>query len=118
MAKETVFSKIVANELPSNKVYEDDLILAFTNINPEASIHVLVIPKSNHLERLSDLESADKELLGHLMVKIAEIANTLGLDKDGYRVITNSGKNAHQEIDHLHFHILGGESLGKLNAKA
>lgn len=117
MTKETIFSKIVAGEIPCDKVYEDELVLAFKDINPEAEVHVLVIPKQNHLERLADLDSADKELLGHLMVKISEIANTLGLAKDGYRVITNSGKNAHQEVDHLHFHILGGESLGKLNSK-
>ena len=116
MAKETIFSKIVAGEIPCNKIYEDDLVLAFYDINPDAKIHALVIPKSNHLERLSDLENSDAELIGHMMISIAKIAKKLGIDKTGYRVITNSGDDAHQEVEHLHFHILGGETLGKLNA--
>lgn len=117
MAQETVFSKIVAGEIPSDKVYEDDLILAFKNIAPEAKVHLLVIPKSNHLERLENSQPKDVELLGHMMIKIAEIAKEQGLEKDGYRVISNNGENAGQEIAHLHFHILGGERLGKLNSK-
>lgn len=115
MAKETVFSKIVAGEIPCSKVYEDDLILAFNDIAPNAKVHILVIPKSNHLERISEIQPSDAELIGHIMLKIAEIAKLAGIDKEGYRVVTNSGDNAGQEVPHLHFHILGGEKLGKLN---
>lgn len=115
MAQETIFSKIVAGEIPADKVYEDEKILAFKDINPAAQIHVLVIPKSNHLERLSEAENSDIELLGEILVKIAKIAADLGLEKDGYRVITNSGEFAGQEVPHLHFHILGGEKLKSLN---
>ena len=115
MAQDTIFSKIVAGEIPCNKVYEDDLVLAFEDINPSAKVHVLVIPKSNHLERLSEVVEDDANLMGHMMVCINKIAKDLGIDKTGYRVITNSGENAHQEVHHLHFHILGGESLSKRN---
>lgn len=117
MAKETVFLKIINNEIPSEKVYEDDQILAFKDINPDAKIHVLVIPKSNHLERISDANNSDKELLGHIMITIPKIATKLGIDNTGYRVITNSGSDSNQEIDHLHFHIIGGEKLGSFNSK-
>ncbi|MCP4354427.1 MAG: histidine triad nucleotide-binding protein [Proteobacteria bacterium] len=115
MAQETIFSKIVRGELPSTKVYEDNSILAFKDINPSAKIDIIVIPKSNHLERLSDMQSSDVELLGNIMLKIKQIATDLKLDKDGYRVITNSGDFAGQEVPHLHFHILGGEKLKDLN---
>ena len=116
MAKDTIFSKIVAGEIPCNKIYEDDLILAFHDINPDAKVHALVIPKSNHLERISEAKSTDIELLGHLLTKVAEIAEILGISESGYRVVTNSGKDSKQEIDHLHFHIIGGEELGNFNS--
>ena len=116
MAKETIFSKIVAGEIPCNKIYEDEFILAFHDIYPDAKVHALVIPKSNHLERISDAQNLDKELLGHMMVKIAHIADLLGIAQSGYRVVTNSGADSKQEIDHLHFHIIGGEELGNFNS--
>ena len=115
MAQETIFSKIIDGEIPADKVYEDDIVLAFKDINPAAKIHVLVIPKSNHLESITNMQSSDVELLGYIMLKIKQIATDLGLDKNGYRVITNSGDFAGQEVPHLHFHILGGEKLKRLN---
>jgi len=110
----TIFEKIINGEIPCNKIYEDDLILAFHDINPHAKVHALVIPKPTHLARLQDVKRADVELLGHMMSKIPEIAELLGIAKEGYRVITNNGDHAGQEVPHLHFHILGGEPLGKL----
>lgn len=113
----TVFSKIIAGEIPCKKIYEDEHILAFHDIEPDAKVHALVIPKMEHLARLQDASDSDAALLGHLMTKIPEIAAKLGLDEGGYRVITNNGDNAGQEVPHLHFHILGGEKLGPLHKK-
>lgn len=115
MAQETIFSKIIQGEIPCDKIYEDDLILAFKDINPAAKTHILVIPKTNHLENLNDAKESDAELLGKIMIKISQIAKNAGLDKHGYRVITNSGEFGGQEVYHLHFHILGGEQLSALN---
>ncbi len=108
-----VFCKIVKGELPAKVVYEDDLIMAFHDINPQRKVHVLVIPKK-HIPSLNDLTEEDKELMGHLMVKIPEIAKKLGIAEDGYRVIVNTGPNGGQEIYHVHFHILGGERVGPM----
>lgn len=113
----TIFAKIISGEIPCDKIYEDEHILAFHDIEPDAKFHALVIPKSGHLHRIQDATADDTALLGHLMSKIPEIAGKLGLDAGGYRVITNCGDNAGQEVPHLHFHILGGEKLGPLNAK-
>lgn len=107
----TIFAKIVAGEIPCNKIYEDDLILAFHDINPDYKVHALVIPKSGHLTGINDAQTSDKELLGHLMSKIPHIAELLGVNESGYRVVTNNGPDSHQEVPHIHFHILGGESL-------
>ena len=105
-----VFCKIVKGEIPSKKVYEDDGILAFYDINPIAKIHVLVIPKM-HIESLLDLKEDHKELLFHIFEKINKVAEIVGVDKTGFRVISNVGKDAGQAVKHLHFHIIGGEEL-------
>ena len=109
----TIFKKIIDKELPADIVYEDDICMAFKDINPAAPVHLLVIPKKE-IPALRDLTEADKEIMGHLMVKTAEIAEAAGLKEDGYRVITNIGKNGGQEVPHLHFHILGGQPVGRL----
>ena len=108
--EDCVFCKIVKGEIPSNKVYEDEEILAFYDINPIAKIHVLVIPKM-HIESLLDLKEDHKELLFHIFEKINKVAEIVGVDKTGFRVISNVGKDAGQAVKHLHFHILGGEEL-------
>jgi histidine triad (HIT) family protein len=102
-----IFCKIVEGKIPAKKVYEDDNILAFHDINPAAPVHVLVIPKP-HIESLADCHAEHAEMLGGLFVKVAEIAAGLGL-KDGFRTIVNSGRVGGQEVYHLHAHILGGE---------
>lgn len=109
----TIFGKILRGELPCNKVYEDETILAFHDIDPHAKVHVLVIPKK-HLPCLRAATAEDALILGHLMVKIPEIARILGLQESGYRVLSNNGPDAGQEVPHLHFHILGGEKLGSI----
>ena len=108
--EDCVFCKIIKGEIPSKKVYEDDEILAFYDINPIAKVHVLVIPKM-HIKSLQDLKEENKDLLFHLFEKINEVAKIVGIDKTGFRVISNVGKDAGQAVKHLHFHILGGEKL-------
>jgi histidine triad (HIT) family protein len=108
-----IFEKIIAKEIPANIVYEDDHSLAFHDINPQAPIHTLVIPKKS----VNNIQNVDANTMGHLVVAIQNVASKLGLDKSGYRVITNNGEDAGQEVEHLHFHILGGTKLGHLHHK-
>ena len=105
-----VFCKIIKGDIPSKKVYEDDDILAFYDINPIAKVHVLVIPKK-HITSLLELKKEDKDLLFHIFNKINEIAEMIGVAKTGFRVISNVGEDSGQAVKHLHFHILGGEKL-------
>jgi len=104
-----LFCKIVAGEIPSTKVYEDDQILAFRDINPEAPTHILFIPKK-HIPNLNQMKEEDQPLLGHLFKVMSEEALRQGLT-DGYRIVSNCGKKAGQTVDHLHFHLLGGRNL-------
>lgn len=108
--EDCVFCKIIKGEIPSKKVYEDDEILAFYDINPISKVHVLVIPKM-HIQSLQELKEENKELLFHIFEKINEVAKIVGVDKTGFRVISNVGEDAGQAVKHLHFHILGGEKL-------
>jgi histidine triad (HIT) family protein len=109
MMSDCIFCKIIAGDIPSHKVYEDDLIFAFNDIAPKADVHVLVIPKQ-HIARLDHATEADSALLSHLMLKLPEIAHSQGLD-NGFRTIVNTGPGGGQEVDHLHFHILGGARM-------
>ena len=104
-----LFCKIIAGEIPSSKVYEDDKILAFKDINPMAPVHVLVIPKI-HIENADGINEENSKYVAHIFEKIPEIAKTSGLT-NGYRVITNCGEDGCQSVMHLHFHILGGTKL-------
>ena len=104
-----VFCMIANHEIPSNIAYEDDKIICFHDLDPQAPVHVLVIPKK-HIESLDDVKEEDKELMGHIMITIKKIAAELGLEK-GYRVVSNSGEDAFQTVKHLHFHILGKRKL-------
>ncbi len=106
-----IFCKIIAGEIPSNKVYEDENMLAFRDINPQAKVHVLVVPKS-HFATLAEMNGEQAELVKKCMEKIPHIAKSLGLEK-GYRLIVNQGEDAGQTVHHLHIHILGGQSMGE-----
>ena len=106
----TIFGKILRGEIPSRKVYEDDLVYAFHDIAPKAETHVLIIPKQ-HLTGNQDATTGDEALLGHLLVTANTIAAQLGVKDSGYRLITNAGTGAGQEVPHLHFHLLAGSSL-------
>ena len=107
----TVFGKIILGELPCDKVYEDSRVMAFHNIAPEAKVHILLIPKKR-IEWLRHAEDVDQKLLGHLLLKVPEVAKAAGIFESGYRVIINDGKDSHGEVPHLHIHILGGQDLG------
>lgn len=105
-----LFCKIAAGEIPSKKVYEDDQVLAFYDINPMAKVHVLVIPKA-HIDSVAAITEENADLVAHIFTVIPKIARELGLTEGGFRVVSNCGENAGQSVRHLHFHILGGEQL-------
>lgn len=110
--KDCLFCKIVKGEVPSTKVYEDEEILAFKDINPAAPIHILVIPKK-HITSLAHLEKEDEALVGKIYGVMNQIAEKQGVKENGYRVIVNCGKDGGQEVMHLHFHLLAGKQLGE-----
>ena len=107
-----IFCKIIAGEIPSKKIYEDDRILAFHDIEPQAHTHAVIIPKE-HIESANALNSDNAEIVAYIFSKIPEIAKTLGLEK-GYRVVNNCGPDAGQTVFHIHFHLMGGDVLGKM----
>ncbi len=109
--EDCIFCKIIKKEIPSNIVYEDSEIIAFRDINPQAPIHILVIPKK-HIASLVELKEDDELLIGKIYTVINKIAKQEGIDKNGFRVIVNCGEDGGQEVQHLHFHILGGKKLG------
>ena len=104
-----VFCGIAGHDIPSNIVYEDDKLIAFHDLEPQAPVHVLVIPKK-HIESLVDVKEEDQALLGYILIKIHDIAAELGLE-NGYRVVSNNGEDAFQTVKHLHFHILGKRKM-------
>jgi len=105
----TLFGKIIQREIPANIVYEDELCLAFRDINPQAPTHVLLVPKKE-IDRLSSATSGDQALLGHLMLTAGKVARQLGAG-DAFRVVVNNGTEAGQSVFHLHLHILAGRKL-------
>jgi len=104
-----LFCKIVEGEIPSNKVYEDDRILCFHDVDPQAPVHVLIIPKK-HIPSLDDLQEEDADLISYIMLKVKDIAAELGLE-NGYRLVNNCGEDGLQTVKHLHFHLVGGRKL-------
>ena len=109
--EDCIFCKIIKGKVPSNKVYEDEYVYAFYDINPVAKIHILVIPKK-HINSLAELSEEDEKYVWSIHKAINKIAKDKGFDKSGYRVIVNCGKDAGQEVMHLHYHILAGEKFG------
>jgi histidine triad (HIT) family protein len=106
----TIFEKIIAREIPADVVFEDDQCLAFRDINPQAPVHVLLVPK-HVIPRLGAATWDDLPLLGHLLVKAGELATMLGLAEGGFRVVINHGANGGETVPHLHLHILGGRAM-------
>ncbi len=105
-----LFCKIAAHEIPSEIVYEDDMICVYKDIAPQAPVHVLMIPKK-HIESLDAVEPEDKELLGYMLLKVKDIASLMGIE-NGYRVVSNNGDDAQQTVKHIHLHILGKRPFG------
>lgn len=106
----TLFEKIAAREIPAEIVYEDDLVLAFRDIKPAAPTHILIVPKKP-IARIAEAGSSDHQMLGHLLLKAAEVAAKVGLRQGGYRLVINNGPNAGESVPHLHCHILGGRQM-------
>jgi histidine triad (HIT) family protein len=105
-----LFCRIIAREIPAEFVKEDDQAVVITDVNPQAPIHLLVIPRE-HLESLNDAAQKDEALLGHLLRVAAQVANAAGLEESGYRTVINTGAGAGQSVFHLHVHVLGGRPL-------
>lgn len=105
--RNNIFARILRGELPCKKVYEDDFALAFHDINPQAPVHVLVIPKQ-HIARVAEAKQSDQNVLGHLLLSAAAIAKKLGLEQSGFRIVINNGRDGGETVPHLHVHVLGG----------
>ncbi|RKY39053.1 MAG: histidine triad nucleotide-binding protein [Candidatus Omnitrophota bacterium] len=110
MSRDCIFCKIVARQIPAEIVFEDERILAFNDINPQAPVHILIIPKK-HIERLSDLHPSDKDLMAEIIFKAKQLAEDKGIAERGYRLVINNNKDAGQAVFHLHFHLIGGRKL-------
>ncbi len=108
---QTLFEKIIAREIPADVIYEDDKVLAFRDIQPQAPVHILIIPK-NPIPRIAAASEGDKDLLGHLLLQARSIAEKLGLSDTGYRLVINNGSDGGESVPHLHCHLLGGRALG------
>lgn len=109
-----IFAKILRGEIPCNKVYEDEFALAFHDINPQAPVHVLVIPKGEYVSMADFSADAPADLMVGFFRAVGKVADELGLVEPGYRMLANAGTNAHQEVPHLHIHLFGGTPLGPM----
>ncbi len=105
--EDCIFCKIIRGEIPSNKVYEDERVLAFRDIEPQAPVHVLLVPKQ-HFTSIMDV---DADTFGYMQGIVKKLANELGIAEKGFRVVINTGEDGQQSVKHLHFHILGGRSM-------
>lgn len=112
--KENIFAKIIRGEIPSNKVYEDNEVLAFNDVSPAAPIHVLVIPKGEYVSFDDFVSKASSDTVANFFSTIKIIAEKVGITQSGYRLIANHGSDAHQTVPHFHVHIVGGRKLGGL----
>ncbi|MET1026226.1 MAG: histidine triad nucleotide-binding protein [Dongiaceae bacterium] len=109
-----IFAKILRGEIPCAKIYEDDHVLAFNDIKPQAKVHALVIPKGAYVSAQDFAETASEAEIAAFTRAIAKLTKQLGVAESGYRLIANSGPNSHQEVPHYHVHILGGQPMGKM----
>ena len=105
-----IFCKIVDGEIPSKKLYEDDKVLAFYDISPEAPIHFLVIPK-DHIKSVNELNEKNADIISHIFLVINKLVRELNISETGYRIVNNCGKDGGQTVDHIHFHVLGQRDL-------
>jgi histidine triad (HIT) family protein len=105
-----IFCKIVNKEIPSELVFEDDQIVAFNDINPQAPVHILIIPKE-HFASLNDIPEEKEDVLNHILLRARQIARNMGIDERGYRIVLNTGRDSGQEVFHIHFHLFGGRRM-------
>jgi len=115
--RNNIFAKILRGEIPCKKIYEDKFSLAFNDINPQAKIHVLVIPKGEYTDMSDFAANAKNDEIEGLVRALGKVAKIMGLSETGYRYLGNNGIDGGQEVPHLHFHIFGGEKLGKMISK-
>ncbi len=113
MAEETIFSKIIRQEIPTPLLYQDDLVTAFRDIAPQAKSHILIIP-NKLIPTVNDIEPDDELLMGRMFTVARQLAKEEGIDQDGYRLIMNCNRHGGQEVYHIHMHLLGGQPLGKM----
>jgi histidine triad (HIT) family protein len=113
MAEETIFSKIIRKEIPADIVYQDELVTAFRDINPQAPVHILIVP-NKLIPTVNDATEADERVLGRLFTAAAKIAADEGIADDGYRILVNCNRHGGQEVFHLHLHLFGGRPLGPM----
>lgn len=116
MSEETIFSKIIKGEIPSDIVYRDETVTAFRDISPQAPTHVLIVP-NKVIPTVNDIQPEDEQLVGHLFTVAAKIAADEGIAENGYRLIINCNKHGHQEVFHLHMHLMGGRPMGPMVAR-
>ncbi|MEW8956088.1 histidine triad nucleotide-binding protein [Clostridium sp.] len=105
-----LFCKIIKGEIPCSKVYEDDNVLAFKDISPEAPVHILVIPKE-HIKSANEINEKNSQIVAHIFTVINKIAEEQGIKENGYRIVNNCGEHGGQTVEHIHFHVLGGRNL-------
>ena len=110
MSEDCLFDKIIDGEIPSDKVYEDDEILAFKDVQPTAPVHILIIPKK-HIPAVSEMDQEDTQLIGKLFWVAKKLAEKEGIDSDGYRLVINNGDNGGQHVHHIHLHLIGGRKM-------
>ena len=114
--EETIFSKIIRKELPSDMLYQDDLVTAFRDISPRLPTHVLIVP-NRHIPNVDDVTEADEATLGRMLTVAKKIARDEGIHENGYRLIINCGEHGRQEVPHIHMHLLGGHDVGPMIVK-
>ena len=108
--KDCIFCKIIKKQIPCEIVYEDDKVLGFKDISPQAPVHIVIIPKE-HFDDLNCIKEEQTEIIGHIFIVAKKIAKTLDIAESGYRVVTNCGEQGGQSVEHIHFHLLGGRML-------
>ncbi len=116
MSNETIFSKIIRREVPADIVFQDERVTAFRDINPQAPVHILIVP-NKLIPTVNDVAPEDEAMLGHMFVVAAQVARQEGVADSGYRLLVNCGKDGHQEVMHLHMHLFGGGDLGRMVSK-
>lgn len=116
MTEETIFSKIIRREVPADIVYQDDLVTAFQDINPQAPVHILIVP-NKLIPTVNDVQPEDEAALGRLFTVAGKLAQQMGIAEDGYRVMVNCNQHGGQVVFHLHMHLLGGRPLGPMLAR-